>query len=257
MIFFCPLLPYFDKETFHQKQIKMKVEELEMYGKALEMPKEAEKKQMKIVFKLLRKEFGIFGIPGLVLSMKKHSKRITREYPDVIKKARSVDEIWVTQLTIMGSLFSAIADRRGRENAQEFMINLIRNMGPISIPAIYQVNDLVNCEGDVFDNYKKMNKALFTTTNRLGTWKHDGFHETEDLLEFKVTTCLNIDLFGAIDCPELNVLGCEHDLAGYPLIEKATNSEFRRHCTLAKGGDCCHFKFYRKGTAPTSADLNK
>jgi len=151
---------------------------------------------------------------------------------------------------MMSSLFSAIADRRGRKNAQEFMINLIRNMGPISIPAIYQINDLVNCEGDVFDNYKKMNKALFNTTNRLGTWKHDGFYETEDLLEFKVTTCLNIDLFGAIDCPELNVLGCDHDLAGYPLIEEATNSEFRRHCTLAKGGDCCHFKFYRKGTAP-------
>ena len=39
----------------------MKVEELEMYGKALEMPKEALKKQMKVVFSLLKKEFGIFG----------------------------------------------------------------------------------------------------------------------------------------------------------------------------------------------------
>jgi len=71
----------------------MKVEQLEMYGKALEMPKEATKKQMKLVFKLLRKEFGILGIPGLVISIKKHSKRITKEYPDVIKKARSIDEI--------------------------------------------------------------------------------------------------------------------------------------------------------------------
>ena len=134
---------------------------------------------------------------------------------------------------------------------------MAHNVAAVSLPAIYQVNDLVKCEGDVFDNYKKMNRALFTTTNRMGTWKHNGFHETEDLLEFKVTTCANIELFEAIDCPELNVFGCEHDLAGYPLIEEATNSEFRRHCTLAKGGDCCHFKFYRKGTATDDAHLNK
>ena len=98
---------------------------------------------------------------------------------------------------------------------------------------------------------------MFTTTDKMGTWKHNGFHETEDLLDFKVTTCANVELFEAIECPELNTLGCDHDLAGYPLIEEAVQCDFRRPCTLAKGGDCCHFQFYRKGTTPFSADLNK
>ena len=221
------------------------------------MPKEAMKKQAKIVFGLLRKEFGIFGLPGILIRMKKHSKRITKQYPEALKKAKSISEVIEKELKTMGSLFSAIADKKGRKFAKDFMISMAHNVGPVSIPALYQINDLVKCEGDVFDNYKKMNRALFTTTNRMGTWKHDGFHETEDLLEFKVTTCANIDLFEAVDCPELNVFGCEHDLAGFPLIEEATNSEFRRHCTLAKGGDCCHFKFYRKGTAPDTNESNK
>jgi hypothetical protein len=235
----------------------MKVEELEMYGKALEMHKDAMKKQDKIIFSLLRKEFGIFGLPGLMIRMKKHAKRIARDYPEAIKKAKSISDVFEQELKTMGSLFSAIADKKGRKYAQDFLNNMARTIGPISMPAIYQVNDLVKCEGGVFDNYKKMNKALFTTTDRMGTWKHDGFHETKDLLEFKVTSCANIELFEAIDCPELNEFGCEHDLGGYPQIEEATNSEFRRPCTLAKGGDCCHFKFYRKGTAPVSAELNK
>jgi len=235
----------------------MKVEELEMYGEALQMPKEAMKKQAKIIFGLLRKEFGVFGLPSLILGMRKHSKRITKQYPDAVKKARSVSAVFEKELKTMGSLFSAIADKKGRKYAKNFMIRMAHNVAIVSMPAIYQISDLVKCEGDVFDNYKKMNRALFTTTNRMGTWKHDGFHETEDLLEFKVTTCANIELFEAIDCPELNIFGCEHDLAGYPLIEEATNSEFRRHCALAKGGDCCHFKFYRKGTAPDNAHLNK
>ena len=235
----------------------MKVKELYMYGKALEMPKQALRKQAKITFNLLRKEFGIFGLIDVGIGIRKHSNRIKNEYPDAILKARDITKVIEKELIMMGALFSAVADKRGRKFAKEFMMNMARNMAPISMPAIYQVYDLVKCEGDVFDNFKKMNRALFTTTHQMGTWKHDGFHETEDLLEFKVTTCANIELFEAIDCPELNEFGCEHDLAGYPLIEKATNSEFRRHCTLAKGGDCCHFKFYRQGTSPNDAHLNK
>ena len=235
----------------------MKVEELKMYGKALEMPKEALRKQGKITFNLIRKEFGINGMIVIMLSTRKHARRINKEYPAAVAKAKEISDVFAKELAMLGGLFSAIADRRGRKHAQEFINKLAHEVAAVSMPAIYQVNDLVKCEGDVFDNYKKMNRALFTTTNRMGTWKHDGFTETEDLLEFKVTTCANIELFEAIDCPELNVFGCEHDLGGYPLIEETTNSEFRRHCTLAKGGDCCHFKFYRKGTAPDDAHLNR
>ena len=227
----------------------MKVEELKMYGKGLDMPKEAVKRQMKIVFRLLRKEFGLFGIISLVFGISKHAKRIKKQYPDAVKKARTtVSTVFEKELIMMGALFSAIADKRGRKRAQEFLIDMMRKTAATSLPAIYQLPDLIKCEGDVFDNYKKMNKALFTAIHESGTWKNDGFHETKDLLEFKVTSCINIELFEAIECSELNVLGCEHDLAAYDLINGPTNSEFRRPCTLAKGGDCCHFKFYRKGT---------
>jgi hypothetical protein len=141
--------------------------------------------------------------------------------------------------------------------AKEFMTRMMQNIAPVSLPGCYQLNDLVQCEGDVFDNFKKFNRAMFTEIDRIGTWKNSGLHETEDLLELKVTSCANVELFEAIDCPELNTLGCDQDLVGYPLIEEAVQCEFRRPCTLAKGGDCCHFHFYRKGTAPDTAHLNK
>ena len=235
----------------------MKVEELEMYGKALEMPKEAVRKQTKIVLGLLRKEFGLGGIFGVGFNVRKHSNRIRREYPEVMEKAKSISKIIAKELVMMGALFSAVADKRGRKYASEFMTQMIQNMGVVSIPALYQLPDLLKCEGEVFDNFKKMNKAMFSEIDRLGTWKNDGFNETEDLLEIKVTSCANIELFEAIDCPELSALGCDHDLAGYPLIEEAVQCDFRRLCTLAKGDDYCHFQFYRKGTAPDNAHLNK
>ena len=235
----------------------MKVEELEMYGKALEMPKEAIRKQTKIVFSLLRKEFGIGGLIGVALGIRKHTKRIKKNYPEAIAEANRISKVIGQELSMMGALFSAVADRRGRKSAMEFMTRMMQNMASVSMPALYQLPDLLKCEGDIFDNFKKMNRAMFTEIDRLGTWKNSGFHETEDLLELKVTSCANIELFEAIGCPELSTLGCDHDLAGYPLIEEAVQCDFRRTCTLAKGGDCCHFQFYRKGTAPDNAHLNK
>ncbi len=236
----------------------MKVEQLSQYGKALEMPKEGLKKQKKVIFNLLKKEFGLIGFINLGLRIKKHTKRIKKEFPEQVEKAKRIGKDMDKQLCMMGALFFAIADKRDREFAREFMIRMMQKVAPVSMPAIYQLDELVKCEGDVFDNYKNFNRALFTEINRIGTWKNSVFKESEDLLEIKVTSCINVDLFKAIGCPEITTLGCEHDLAGYPLIEEATNSEFRRPCTLAKdGGDCCHFYFYRKGTAPDTAHLNK
>ncbi|NOU59683.1 L-2-amino-thiazoline-4-carboxylic acid hydrolase [Marinifilum caeruleilacunae] len=235
----------------------MKVQELKLYGKALEMPRKALRKQKKVIFHLLRKEFGLIGVFSIALSVKKHSRRIEFEYPEVMVKANEISAVIAKELIFLGALFYALADKRGRLFAKKFMTSMIQKMAMVSMPCLYELNDLVKCEGDVFDNFKKYNRAMFTEIDRVGSWKNSGFNETDDLLEFKVISCLNIELFEGIECPELNTLGCEHDLAGYPLIEQAVQCEFRRSCTLAKGGEYCHFQFYRKGTAPKTTYLNQ
>ena len=235
----------------------MKVEELSQYGKALEMPKEGVKKQEKVIFSLLKKEFGLMGFVTLSLKMNQQAKRIKKEFPGEVQKAKTIGKNMDKQLVMMASLFFAIANKRGRNFAKTFMEGMMQKVASVAMPAIYQLDDLVKCEGDIFDNYKKFNRAMFTEIDRIGTWKNSGFRETNDLLEFKVTSCINVELFNAIGCPEIASLGCVHDLAGYPLLEEAVQSEFRRPCTIANGDDCCHFHFYRKGTAPDNAHLNK
>ena len=62
----------------------MKVEELSQYGKGLEMPRETLKKQEKILFKLLKKEVGLFGMIGIGMRIMKHAKRLKKEHPDQV-----------------------------------------------------------------------------------------------------------------------------------------------------------------------------
>ena len=45
----------------------MKVEELEKFGAKLEMPKEAVHEQSKIMFRALRKRFGIWGMISIFI----------------------------------------------------------------------------------------------------------------------------------------------------------------------------------------------
>jgi hypothetical protein len=236
----------------------MKVEELEKYGAALEMPKEAVKDQSKIMLNAIKQKFGVFGMIGVFKDTFINQIKLKRENPDTRKKAVAISKTIEKELFEFSSMFLAIAKRLGREEAYEFFNKEVMNkMAKISMPAIYQLEDLIRCEGDVFDNFKKMNIGLFERTTKDGTWNMESYIDEKDKLTIKITSCANVELFGELDVPELGKFGCDHDLAGYSAIEDDVQCDFRRLCTIAKGDDHCLFEFYRKGTAPNNSHLNK
>lgn len=236
----------------------MKVEELEKFGAQLEMPKEAVKEQTTIIFRALRERFGLCGMIGVIKDTFINQYKLKKDYPETRRKAAAISEIIEKELFIFSGIFLALAKRLGREEAYEFFKTKVMNeIAKTSMAAIYQVKDLKRCDGDVFDNFKKMNIALFERTTKDGTWHMESYNNEADKLTLTITTCANVELFGEIGVPELGRFGCDHDLAGYAAIEDHVESEFRRLCTIAKGDDCCVFEFYRKGTAPDTAHLNK
>jgi len=235
----------------------MKVEELEKYGAKLEMPKEAMKEQSKIMLKALRREFGFWGMPGVFKDMYFVQRRLKKDYPETQRKASAISKIIEKELFIFSGMFLALAKRLGRENAYEFFKTKVMNeIAKTSMALLYQLDDLKECEGDVFENFKKMNIALFERTTKDGTWFMESYQDEKDKLTIKITTCTNVELFNELGVPELGKFGCDHDIAGYPVIEKDVNCEFRRLCTIANGDGHCLFEFYRRGTAPDNAHLN-
>ena len=235
----------------------MKVEELEKYGAKLEMPKEAMKEQSKIMLKALRKQFGFWGMLGVFIDMYFIQRRLKRDHPDTQRKAAAISEIMEKELFIFSGMYLALAKRLGRENAYEFFKTEVMNeIAKTSMALLYQLDDLKKCDGDIFENFKKMNIAMFERTTKDGTWLMEKYQDEQDKLTIKVTTCTNVELFNELNVPELGKFGCDHDLAGNPVIEKDVDCEFRRLCTIANGDDHCLFKFYRRGTAPDNTHLN-
>jgi len=235
----------------------LRVEELEKYGASLEMPKEAVKAQFRIMFKALRKKFGFLEMLGVFLDTYRIQKGLRRDFPETREKAAEIGKIIEKELFALSAIFLALATRLGRNEAYEFLKNeVIYKLALTSMPLLYQVPELKKCEGDVFENFKKMNIALFERTTKDGTWLMEGYEDEPDKLTINITTCTNVELFSELNVPELGRFGCDHDVAGFSAIEKDVNCEFRRFRTIANGDDHCLFEFYRRGTAPDNAHLN-
>lgn len=235
----------------------MRVEELAKYGKPLTFPKEVQKKQLGIVFSAMRKEFGLLSMVPFLFRVLVERRRLQGAHPDLVAEAARIGPEVASEFLLLTSLFNVTTKMKGREQAYAFLKRIFQRVAVYSMPAIYQVDDLVACEGDAFENFKAFNKAMFAAMDEQGTWKTGSVVDEEDRLRIEVLSCANVDLFSAIGCPELGMLGCDHDLAGYPVILDRVNAEFRRPCTLAKGGEYCDFNFFRKGTAPPTEHLNK
>jgi hypothetical protein len=236
----------------------MKVEELSQYGKTLTgLPKEALKKQKAIVMREIRKKFGIIGMVPFFLKVLLEQKRLKRKYPQAYQEALKLSKETAGEITMLAAMFNILSRKKGKEYAYEFVKGIFEKVAVHSMPALYQIDDLVRCEGDVFENFKKFNIAWFRAMNEEGTWIVDEIVEEKDKLTIIVTQCANCVIGEAYECPDIAKLGCDHDLAGYPVILDRVDAQFRRPNTLAKGDEYCDFMFYRKGTAPDTEHLNK
>jgi type I restriction enzyme S subunit len=242
----------------------MKVEELTQYGKTLSsLPKDALKKQESIVLREIRNRFGLIGILPFFIRLFLGQRELKRKYPEAYQATLKLGESAAKgksaakEITMLISMFNIIARKEGRENAYEFVKGIFQKVAVYSMPAMYQIDDLVKCEGDPFENFVKFTVAWFNAMNEEGTWKVEEMTEEKDKLTFTVTECTNCTLGEAYGCPEIAKLGCDHDLAGYPVILDKVNAEFRRPHTIAKGDEYCDFHFYRKGTVPDTEHLNK
>jgi len=237
----------------------MKVEELKFYGKSISeivnlMPKVTMMKIGLVVIKKIINKFGFFGFVPFMIKLNKEKKRIIKDNFVGYSKALALGKEPANQFLTMTALFNVVAKKEGREEGYIFTKSIFQGYAKYSMPALYDIKNLRKCEGDLFENYKKLNTAMFQANQE---YRVKEIKDTPDCLTIVVDRCISVELANALKCPEVGMLGCDHDVAGYPLIEDKVNSEFRRLHTIAKGDDVCDFMFFKKGKCPFDASKNK
>jgi hypothetical protein len=229
----------------------MKVEDLERYNKSFgDAPKELIKLMRREFLGKLRKRFGSIGVVGFFVRVMRARKNLMKTYAneyDALKQTVPNPKL-IGEFVFVAAVYNALLKYETRDGAYEYLKSLLEGVWDQSLMMMYQVEDLVQCEGDVFDNYKKINIGAFTASSIEYNVKE--INETENHLNIVVDRCLNVELANTFGVPELAKIGCDHDIVAFPPVEERTNSVFRRPCSLAKDGVDCDFHFYRKGFEP-------
>lgn len=230
----------------------MKVENLERYTKSFgDAPKELIKLVQKEFLSKLRKKFGIFGMLLFFLKVLREASKMKKKYSVAYNsyKQSIPNPKLVDEFVLFASVFNVLLKHHeSRDEAYEYLKDLLNGAWQYSLMLMYQVDELCRCEGDLFDNFKKMNIGIFKSSSVEYNVKK--ITNEENHLHIVVDKCLNVEMANSFGVPELTKIGCDHDIVAYPLVEKRTDSVFRRPCSLAKDNKECEFHFYRKGHEP-------
>jgi len=236
----------------------MKVTQLSSYGQAFDhMPIEGQILQMKVMFSALVHKFGVLGTVRFLAKVIGTRNRLKKQYGDVIKSRFSdVPSSAIMELYMMTSMYLALAEMEDKERAYAFVKDIFQKIGPTAHEALYNLKDLLKCEGDVYTNFCQLNRSIFESSAQKGFYDIEEIHDSSELQNIRLTRCLNVDAFSALGCPELARLGCDIDIAGYApeAMGDKVNLDFRRTGTIAKGSAVCDFYYYRKGCAPADME---
>ncbi len=236
-------------------KIREEVRRLPGYGEHITGLTEAGRRVMpKLVFNALRQELGLFGTIDILFKALRRSSKLKRQYPEVHQRAIQMSPKSGREFPMFAGLFLVIAEKLGsRERAYEIFKRIIQESATVMMPDLYDVDRLEKFE-DPYEAFKEYNFGMF---DGCPNFPIDEFIDEGDHFHFRIVKCAQADIATGFGVSELGQLGCDHDLAGFPLIRDRVQAEFRRPETIAKGGQYCDFNFYRKGCAPAGSYENK
>lgn len=230
------------------------VPELDGYGEGITGVTLTGRKHMpRIVLRAVYREFGIVkGIAFLLASLAR-SVLVKRRNPEGMALAADYSSEFAADFPMIVGMYETHSNWADETTAYEFLRDIIQTSATYQMYDLYPVEELQTFD-DTFEAFKRYNYGIFADDDN---YPMTGFIDEPNHCQIDVGSCANVEIARAFGYPELAKLGCDHDLAGYPLIEDEVDAVFRRSQTIAKGADSCDFQFYRKGTEPEATFENK
>ncbi len=238
------------------EQIKEKVRKLPKYGTHIRgFPPEVSKHIKGLLWKNLRSHFSPVECLEILVKTWLQSRKLVAGYPLAVKMLESYGPQARKEFPVFGGLFIVLSEKLGdgRKAYNEVIKPFMADLAEISMPALYEVDQLEKMD-DPFEAFKEYNFGMLGNDP---LYPIDEFVDNGDHFRFKIQKCIQNDISKAFEIDEMAEVGCDHDCFAYPLIEDRVHAVFRRPETLAKGGSCCDFNFYRKGTEPKGPYENK
>ena len=226
----------------------MRVEELKNYGRPYsDIMAEIAGPMKKLVNKeappIIRRHLGLLGSLRLLFLVRRERKRLEDVDLAPVRQKGLASEVFIRQRVEEVAVFSALVKIAGKEKAmviqREVMDKVARPIQEMLNPPVGQFLEME----DPFKALRDFWTAFWLAEKNAGLHDYEIAEDSDDVLAVNATYCAFCEiprLCGIVEACEPN---CYADEVFYPGYFEPLGLRFVRTKTLARGGDCCDFRF--------------
>jgi hypothetical protein len=228
----------------------VRAEELRNFGRPYsetmtENTKALKRLMIKEVPRIILRHLGLLSSLRLMLLARRERKRLANVDLTPVRQKGLTSEAFIRQRVRETARFSAMAKVAGKAKAlaihHEIMDRVARPMHEMVNPPIDQYWEME----DPFKACRDYYKAFWLAEQNAGLHDYGIQEDSDEALAVHVTHCAFCEIPRLCGVVEACESGCYSDEVFYPDYLGSLGIRFVRTKTLARGGDCCDFRFER------------
>lgn len=228
----------------------MDFHELKNYGKPLSdltaiAQKEKQKQINAISFKVIKDNLGLLTTIRHLVATLMETRRLSKIDLTEIRQRGLTNKAFIKSQIEFAAAYSALGRMIGREKTLAIFNAIMEQIAPIAFPIILPSAGEFLGYGDSWPAWKDYFKALIKADQQAGCHLHDVVQDDDQAFQMNCTYCAWYEIHKALGVGEACQANCRGDEVYFPRACRAIGIEFKRTTTLARGGDCCDFRFER------------
>lgn len=228
----------------------MKAEELRNYGKPYSETIAENSRELKRLFnkegaKVVRQHLGILGSLRLMLLARREKKRLTGVDLAPVRQKGLTSDFFIRYIMENTALFSALREITGKEKAiaisHDITDKIAWPMNQLLYPPIDQYRQMADPVQACFDYMR----ALMVAEKKAGLHEYEVVEDSNKATAINITYCAFSEIPRLCGIVEACESACYGDEVFFPSYLEPLGIRFVRTKTLARGGDCCDYRFER------------
>ena len=234
----------------------MQTRQLKNYGKSYAemlpcLPRAVRKRIHRAASRKIRRRLGIWGSLRLLVVARRRERQFQAVDLTPVRERGLVSEDFIREMIRNAALFSAMEERVGQGEARavfhEIMDEVSRPMNEAILPSAEDLGD----DEDAYQAFRDYFLAFFEAEKRDGLHAYEVVEDSEKAIAINVTYCAFCEIPRLLGVVEACDPSCYSDEVFFPGYLEPVGIRFARTKTLARGGDCCDFRFEKtEGQSP-------
>ena len=236
------------KDHSLSKGKEMRVEELKNYGKPysetmVNLPRPVQNLIKKESSRVVRRHLGLLGSLRLLILARRERHRLKEVDLTSVREKGLTSELFIDRTIQNTALFSALTQIVGTERAGAIYYEIMDKVSKLMNEAILpSVGELKGMESD-FKAFRDYLMAFFSAEKGAGLHDFEVAEDSERAVALNVSYCAFCEIPRLCGIVEACDPSCYSDEVFFPGYLEPLGIRFIRTKTLARGGDCCDFRF--------------